>query len=112
MEKLAVVKVFDFETGQERITLTGHRDYVKSVTYSPDGRRILTVSNDETAKLWDAESGRERLNFDLHSKYARAGFLLHGRCIVTSSWEDGTRFYDAATPEQVATWETDSQAQR
>jgi hypothetical protein len=32
---------------------------VLSVTFSPDGRRILSGSRDSTAKLWDAETGRE-----------------------------------------------------
>jgi hypothetical protein len=37
-----------------RLTLAGHTGWVVSAQFSPDGRRIVTASSDETAKLWDA----------------------------------------------------------
>ena len=40
-------------------TLHGHTGGIAAVAYSPDGRWILTGSTDKTAKVWDAESGRE-----------------------------------------------------
>jgi hypothetical protein len=33
-------------------------DSVSSAQFSPDGRRIVTNSRDDTARLWDAESGK------------------------------------------------------
>src|ERR1019366_3686608 len=40
-------------------TLRGHLDAVTSVAFSADGQRILTGSNDKTAKVWDAASGKD-----------------------------------------------------
>ena len=34
------------------------RDSVTSAAFSPDGRRIVTASADNTARLWDAETGK------------------------------------------------------
>ena len=38
--------------------LSGHVDVVESATYSPDGTRIVTASDDKTARIWDARTGR------------------------------------------------------
>jgi len=34
--------------------------YVLSLAFSPDGRTLITVSNDTVARLWDVETGCEK----------------------------------------------------
>jgi WD40 repeat protein len=41
------------------IAQTGHSDSVTSVGFSPDGKLIVSVSVDQTIKLWNAEAGKE-----------------------------------------------------
>ncbi|WP_017306648.1 WD40 repeat domain-containing protein [Spirulina subsalsa] len=33
--------------------LRGHSDWVRSAQFSPDGQRIVTTSEDQTARLWN-----------------------------------------------------------
>jgi WD40 repeat protein len=33
---------------------SAHSDYVRSVAFSPDGKTIVSGSNDETIKVWDS----------------------------------------------------------
>jgi WD40 repeat protein len=42
--------------GQETLTLKGHSDAVASVSFSPDGKRIVSGSWDDTLKVWDISS--------------------------------------------------------
>lgn len=35
----------------------GHTDRVNSVAFSPDGKRIVSGSNDDTIRVWDAVAG-------------------------------------------------------
>jgi WD40 repeat protein/tRNA A-37 threonylcarbamoyl transferase component Bud32 len=43
--------------------LRGHSDVVLDVAWSPDGRRLVSASQDGTAKIWDVSSGHELLTF-------------------------------------------------
>ncbi len=42
--------------GQETLTLTGHAIWVTSVSFSPDGKRIVSGSGDSSLKVWDISS--------------------------------------------------------
>jgi len=44
------------QVGQETFTLEGHSDRVASVSFSPDGKRIVSGSNDNSVKVWDISS--------------------------------------------------------
>ena len=45
------------QTGQEMLTLKGHSGTVNSVSFSPDGKRIVSGSYDNTLKVWDTQTG-------------------------------------------------------
>ncbi len=42
-----------------RHTLRGHTGGINRIAWSPDGRRIASPSLDGTARIWDAETGKE-----------------------------------------------------
>ena len=44
---------------EQECTLTGHSDKVFSVAYSPDGKHIVSGSDDNTVKVWDSQTGTE-----------------------------------------------------
>jgi WD40 repeat protein len=45
--------------GKEAAVLKGHTDQVWSAAFSPDGKRAVTASYDKSARLWDANTGKE-----------------------------------------------------
>lgn len=44
-----------------RLHLVGHTDAVLSLCYSPDGGTLASTGSDETIRLWDTATGRERM---------------------------------------------------
>ena len=87
-----------------RLTLTGHEDSVRSAAYSPDGSRILTASNDKTAKVWDAETGTELLTLTGHEDSVRsAAYSPDGSRILTVSNDKIAKVWNAETGTELLT---------
>ena len=51
--------VFDFLCFDQVNKLEGHTGEVNSVSFSPDGKFIVSGSADKTVRVWDATNGVE-----------------------------------------------------
>jgi WD40 repeat protein len=49
-------RVWDAETGAPLTVFNGHDDPVNVVAFSPDGIRVVTASDDKTARIWNNPS--------------------------------------------------------
>ena len=59
-----IIKVWDIETGNVLLTINEQTLNHSSAMFSPDGKKIITVSSHEkTAKIWDAETGNFLYSF-------------------------------------------------
>jgi eukaryotic-like serine/threonine-protein kinase len=75
-----------------------HDSFLTSATYSPDGQRIATVSNDSTARIWDTGTGEARISPLRHdSEVTTAHFSSDGQRIVTGSNDKSARLWDVRT---------------
>jgi WD40 repeat protein len=72
---------------------------------TPDGKRIVTASVDETARVWDAENGHRLFTFSGRTGYVYdAAFSPDGKRIVTSSSDKTVRLWDAENGHPLATF--------
>ena len=91
---------------KERIVLNGHKGLLWSASFAPDGRRIVTASEDKTARVWDAENGDQLAILRGHTEPVRvASFSPDGRQLITASTDKTARLWDAETGQQIAALE-------
>ncbi|KAG8819591.1 hypothetical protein FRC19_009674 [Serendipita sp. 401] len=77
----------------------GHTSNVNSIAFSSDGRRIASGSDDNTIRLWDAETG-QGLGEPLrgHEGAVRSvAFSPDGRCVASGSYDKTIRLWDVET---------------
>jgi WD40 repeat protein/serine/threonine protein kinase len=85
-------------------TLTGHLGPQLQVLFSPDGKRIVTVSEDHDGKVWDVGSGREVFTLKGHRQVVRSlAYSPDGRRIATGTLggDSTTKIWDAATGREL-----------
>jgi len=92
-----LVRILDALTGQEIHTLQ-LADRVSGLDFSPDGRLLGTASWDGTAKVWDAESGKELLSLVGHNGVVNdIKFSPDGKLIATAGEDALVKIWYANT---------------
>lgn len=75
---------------------------VLAVTYSPDGRFVLTGNWDHTARLWEVASGQELRRFEGHTEMVESvAFTPDGRRVLTGSADGSARLWDLASGREL-----------
>ena len=76
------------------MTLMGHDGGAFLVAYSPDSYRIVTGSEDKTAKVWDAVEGQELFTLKSHDgRVFSATWSPNGKRIATAGADGISQIY-------------------
>ena len=92
--------------GEALFTLEGHRHFVWSVSFSPDGKQLASGSQDETVRLWDAVTGACVRTLEGHGRGVECVcFSPDGKMVASGGSDRTVRLWDAATGACVRTLE-------
>jgi WD40 repeat protein len=88
------------EAPLERFILHHHEE-VRTAAFSPDGTRIVTASDDKTARVWDSVTGNLLLTLSGHQGAIwDAAFSPDGKLIVTTSADKSAIVWDAESGDK------------
>src|SRR5262249_23560202 len=85
----------------------GHREAVRKVAFSADGKTLYSVGTDKTLRAWDAATGAERgRSTVLATSTAPVAFRPDGKALVTSARVRPKIAFDEQTQaDRVLVWD-------
>ncbi len=86
-------------------TYTRHSNYVNSIAWSPDGKRIASASGDGTVQVWDANTGGHVLTYRGHSQDVLAvAWSPNGRYLASGGLDATVQVWDATSGQHIYTY--------
>ena len=116
------VKLWD-TNGHERMSLTGHKDWIRGLAFSSDGNRLASVATDGVGRVWDLRTGKLQSRFRGHlvlpQKPPSHGedlfcvtFSHDGRSVASGDGRRRVKIWDPDTGTEKATFAGHSEAVR
>jgi len=113
--RFKTASVWHARTGKAVCELIGLRRDIRDSKWSPDGKTIMLITEDDTlkaewlnrrkteARLWNAETGQLKFSLTIKGMFIDAKFIINGQRILTAGGEDDPKLWDALSGQLIST---------
>jgi WD40 repeat protein len=96
------LQIWDASTGKNVLELRGHVGLVNAARFSPDGRRLASIGDDQCVRVWDADYGAELLTLRGHTAPgASLAFSPDGNQLISGGKDGSAKIWDLTLGVQV-----------
>jgi WD40 repeat protein len=105
-----VATVLDGSNGKPLVPLGGHTESISGAAFSPSGALVATVAEDGSARVWDADRGRQLLDLRARGMSGRVvplsavAFTPDERFVVTTDEDGVARVWDVRSRTPLGAW--------
>lgn len=92
----ATIRLWDVETGSTILTLTGRKQGIKALTFSPDRKALASVDYD-AIYLWDVVTGKQLRTSPTEAGIRSLQFSPDGKVLVSGDIDGIIQLWDAHT---------------
>ena len=103
---MAVARLWQVDGFKQLGALEGHENWVKALTFTPDGKTLITGSHDGTVRLWDVAKQMPMMRLDGHVAPLRAVAVTpDGKLLYSGGAKRILKVWDLATHKELATYQ-------
>ncbi len=92
--------LYDVNTQEVQVVLTGHKKRVNCLSFSSDGKMLASGSQDKTIRLWDVTSGEHKKTLRGHSEQVSHVVFKDDETLVSNGDDKMVRLWDAKKGRQ------------
>ena len=86
-----------------RAIFKGHKSGVYDVVFSPDGRSLVSASDDQSVRIWNVRGGSSNI-LGSHSQFLSVAFSPDGRYIAAGDYGHSLWIWDSRTHRLLTKW--------